>query len=171
MIKIKLGNIFEKRFKHSLLQQEDVDPSSLTNPTDVALYKRLTDQDKQLPGIQRLLELGYIPIVSAKQKSSQLVHTPELGRGVQGIVYEVVKNGNKYAAKVSRGNEPAGDRQEFEVTQRLEKLKDRLPHNISRHFKMIYHMEYFKEEDEEDIRRQKKCLSLCYGTIRTFGSI
>ena len=104
---------------------------------DLLALKRLTPKDKQNSNIEMLLKLGYVPIIRAKvdkfvSPPSNMGFTSELGRGSYGVVFEVVKDGKRYAAKIT------DDYNELEVREKIESIRKQLPKEVSRHISMAH---------------------------------
>lgn len=100
------------KYKNGKLLLEDGSQITPGNEDDSLALNRISNQEKKLPGIATLLRLGYIPILKPKEKNVGSPNHPtiektmsaELGSGKFGAAYEVVKDGKRYAAKITYFN-------------------------------------------------------------------
>lgn len=133
MIKIKLDN--KKLLKEDKEQQqkpkEPVHPllAQFQNPDDLLLIKQLPKDAISNPVIKTFLRAGYVPVIGAN------LNPVMYGRGEQGFVIEVVKDGKRYAGKVSHFDNKKGfdPFTEKEIRTSIETIRSSLPSEVSKH--------------------------------------
>lgn len=85
---------------------------------------RLKKSEANQTFINFILEHGYVPVV----KTEPILY----GKGAQGTVYEVTKNGKRYALKVAY-KDNLGAEQEIKIRKKIEEIRPQLPPEVSKH--------------------------------------
>ena len=117
--------------------QKSLEPDEQSSELDKSMQKRLSTHDKRNLGIKALLSHGYVPI-----KTNKVL---KFGKGLQGTVYEVTKDGKRYAGKVVDKHEGYYSKREWEIRNRIEKIRNRMPLFVSKHIVKCFDL--FKTED------------------------
>ena len=119
---------------------------------DRLALKRLDSKELEKdPRLKKLISLGYIPIIFAKNQylyqNSEKEHTSIIGKGVYGTAYDVTKDGKRLIAKFTEEDN------ELAVRKAIEKIRNQLPEEISKHVVKVYNI--IQGLDSKQIDRTK----------------
>jgi hypothetical protein len=172
MIKFKINSTKKilKEDKDQQQQKKPVNPllAQFQNPDDLLLLKQLPKDAILNPIVKTFLKAGYIPVIGAN------LNPVMYGSGDQGMVMEVVKDGKRYAGKVShfeneKGFDPLDEK---DIRKSIETIRSSLPPEVSKH--IIKTHAIFNDKDNlyfimDIVRpmRTQETEALYYGTSET----